>query len=114
VDLSKVEGIQTWPIPKSITEVRSFYGLTAFYRRLIKDFSSLMAPIAFEWTKATQKAFEDVKQKLCQAPVLALPNFKDLFKVEYDASGVGLGLFQSNQRGLLLILVRNSMALSVL
>jgi len=56
--------------------------------RFNKDFSSLMARIAeclkrgaFEWTRAAQRAFEEVKQKLCQALVLALPNFEDLFEV---------------------------------
>jgi len=68
VDPSKAEAIHTWPVPKPITEVRSFHGLAFFYRRFIKDFSSLMAPIteclkrgAFEWTKAAQRAFEEVK-----------------------------------------------------
>ena len=40
---------------------------------------------SFEWNKVAQRAFEEVKQKLCQAPVLALPNFDDLFEVECNA-----------------------------
>jgi len=54
---------------------------------------------SFEWTKAAQRAFEEIKQKFCQASILALPNFDDLFEVEYDANGVGIGavLIQSRQ-----------------
>ena len=57
-----------------------------------------MAPISkylkkevFEWTKATEKAFKEIKHKLYQAPVLALPNFDDLLEVECDATRVGIG-----------------------
>jgi len=46
----------------------------------------------FEWMKATQRALEEIKQKLCQASILALPSFNDLSKVECGASGWGLGL----------------------
>jgi len=44
----------------------------------------------FKWSKATQKAFKDIKQKLCQAPIFSLPNFEDLFEVECDASEIGI------------------------
>ena len=61
------------------------------------DLSSIMAPIteymkkgAFEQTKAAQRASEMIKQKLCQAPIIALPNLDDLFELECDANGVGI------------------------
>jgi len=95
---NKVEAIQTWPELTSTTEVRSFHGFTSFYMRFINAFNCIVAPIteclkkgAFEWTKAGQKASREVKQKLCQASILALPNFDDLFEIECDASGVGIG-----------------------
>jgi len=68
MDQAKVEAIKSWPTPTSITEVRSFYGLTSFYMRFIKGFSILMAPITkcmkkgtFEWTKAAHDAFKKLK-----------------------------------------------------
>ncbi|MFS7899882.1 putative nucleotidyltransferase, Ribonuclease H [Helianthus anomalus] len=106
MDESKVEAITAWPTPTSIHEVRSFHGLASFYRRFIKKFSSIVAPITnclkgnnFAWTPAATIAFEELKKRVTQAPVLALPNFQLPFQVECDASGFGIGgvLSQDNR-----------------
>ena len=88
VDEIKVKAIRTWLLPTSITAVRSFHGLASFYRRFIKDFSTIMSPLtkcmkkaSFSCTLAAQRAFETIKQKLGEAFVLTVPNFKELFKV---------------------------------
>ena len=99
VDEEKVRAIQEWPTPKSVTEVRSFHGLASFYRRFVKDFSTLEAPlnevlkknVGFKWGEKQEEAFNVLKQKLTNAPILALPNFQKSFEIECDASNVGIG-----------------------
>ncbi|CAN4084866.1 unnamed protein product [Withania somnifera] len=66
VDKEKIEAIRSWPAPSNAIEVRSFHGLASFYRRFIKDFSTIAAPLT-----------ELIK--------------KNMFEIECDASGIGIG-----------------------
>lgn len=101
---AKVEAVRQWPVPHSIKAFQSFFGLTGFYRRFIKGYASIAAPLVaattvdpFQWTAVAQLAFDHLKQALSEAPILALPDFQLPFTVETDASGVGMGAILSQQ-----------------
>ncbi|GJZ95532.1 putative reverse transcriptase domain-containing protein [Tanacetum coccineum] len=72
VDPTKIEAVKNWTSPTTPTEIRQFLGLAGYYRRFIE-------------------AFQLLKQKLCEAPILALPEGNNDFVVYYDASLQGLG-----------------------
>ncbi|KAL4590512.1 hypothetical protein LXL04_003444 [Taraxacum kok-saghyz] len=88
VDLVKIEAVKNWTDPKSSTTIRSFLGLAGYYRRFIKDFSNIATPL----TKLTWKSEPfTLKDLLCKAPIISLPNGNEDFVVYSDASYLGLG-----------------------
>ncbi|GJV78602.1 putative reverse transcriptase domain-containing protein [Tanacetum coccineum] len=99
VDPSKVESVKNWKTPESSTEIRSFLGLAGYYRRFIENFSKIAKPLtlltqknkAYVWGDKQDEAFQILKEKLCNAPVLALPDGPDDFVVYCDASKQGFG-----------------------
>ena len=99
VDTSKIAAIKDWPTPTTVGQVRSFHGLAGFYRRFVKDFSTIACPLneltkkntPFIWGNAQQHAFDELKKRLTQAPLLVLPDFTKTFEIECDASGIGIG-----------------------
>ncbi|GJS55762.1 putative reverse transcriptase domain-containing protein [Tanacetum coccineum] len=94
VDPSKVESVKNWKTPESSTEIRSFLGLAGYYRRFIENFSKIAKPLTlltqknktYVWGDEQDEAFRILKEKLCNAPVLALPDGPDDFVVYCDAS----------------------------
>ncbi|GJZ02951.1 putative reverse transcriptase domain-containing protein [Tanacetum coccineum] len=99
VDPAKIESIKDWASPKSPTEIRQFLGLTDYYRRFIEGFSKIAKSmtnltqknVKFNWGEKEEAAFQLIKQKLCNAPILALPKGSENFIVYCDASHNGLG-----------------------
>ncbi|XP_048619971.1 uncharacterized protein LOC125590446 [Brassica napus] len=99
VDEENIKAIEDWPTPTTIGHVGSFHGLASFYRRFVKDFSTLAASmtfvikknVSFTWGPAQEESFNRLKYSLTHAPVLTLPDFDKPFEIECDASGTGIG-----------------------
>ncbi|GKA20413.1 putative reverse transcriptase domain-containing protein [Tanacetum coccineum] len=100
VDLAKIESIKYWASPKMPTEIRKFLGLAGYYRRFIEGFLKIVKSmtkltqkkVKFVWGDKQEAAFQLLKQKLCSAPILALPEGSEDFIAYYDASIKGLGV----------------------
>ena len=98
-DPERTEGVRTWPQPTNATELRSFLGLASYYRRFVRDFGTIAAPLnrltekgaTFIWTEQADAAFRELKLRLTSAPVLAYPQFDKPFILDTDASNVGIG-----------------------
>ncbi|KAD2805007.1 hypothetical protein E3N88_38384 [Mikania micrantha] len=105
--IPKIEAIKKWEAPKTPTEIRQFLGLAGYHRRFIEEFSKIAQPLTvlthkgtkYNWTDKQENAFQLLKQKLCSAPILSLPEGTEDFVVYCDASAQGLGcvLMQSDK-----------------
>jgi transposase InsO family protein len=99
MDPAKLAGITKWPRPATVKEIQSFLGFCNFYRRFIRDFSLLAHPLhlltkkdtPFHWTDAQESAFRSLIHAFTTAPVLALPDPSQPFRVLTDASDYALG-----------------------
>ena len=101
----KVKAIELWPVPTSVTEVRSFLGLASFYRRFIPAFAAIASPLTdltkkdvpWDWDTRCEYAFSELKRLLSDAPVLAPPDEDKPFVISTDASGEAVGAVLSQE-----------------
>uniref|UniRef100_A0A1X7URL1 Reverse transcriptase domain-containing protein n=1 Tax=Amphimedon queenslandica TaxID=400682 RepID=A0A1X7URL1_AMPQE len=110
-ELDKLHAVKEYPVPKTKKEVQGFLRLAGYYRRFIANFSAIasplsdltkkMEPTAAKWTTSCDKAFNQLKDLLCQSPVLHSPDFNKEFILQTDASerGVGAVLSQLDNEG---------------
>ena len=105
VDPEKIQSMESWPTPTTITILHGFLGLAGYYRKFLQGYGVIATPLKsllkkdeFKWTQEAMEAFQQLKRALVQAPVLALSNFTKKFIIEDNASGNGLGaiLIQGN------------------
>ena len=109
-DPQKIDKVRNWPTPKNPDDVRQFVGFAGFYRRFIKDFSTIVKPLNelmpsthqkkkarpktpdnWNWGERQENAFQELKEKLTSAPILAYSNSNLPYELHIDASGDALG-----------------------
>ena len=102
VDPSKIQVIRDWWSPTTLTELRNFLGLANFYRKFVLGFSHITWPLSqvtkgrakekLFWFESQQKAFIELKDRLCTALVLTLPDLQQLFEIKTNASNYAIGV----------------------
>ena len=98
-DPDKIETVRNWPTPKNADHIWSLLGLVSYYRRFIKGFAAVARPLhklteknqVFEWDEACDQSFQQLKNILIEAPILAYPRADGQYILDTDASGYGLG-----------------------
>lgn len=114
-DPDKIIAVAEWPRPLNLHELRQFMGLASYYRRFVKGFAKVAAPlyrlvgdmskgrkkagIGDRWQDEHEQAFQQIKSRLTQTPTLGYPDFSLPLTVEIDASQEGLGAILSQKQG---------------
>jgi hypothetical protein len=107
LDPNKIVTVLRFPEPNTVTNVRSFLGLTGYYRKYIREYSRLASPlfeltkkdVPFVWNQDYQQAFDALKRALVEAPILVPPDLKKPFCLDVDWSTKGVGAILSQREG---------------
>ena len=107
MDPAKIKGLQDWPTPKTVKQVRSFLGFGNFYRKFIRNYSDLAKPLneilkkgkTFDWTEDAQQSFDALKIRFSKEPVLLMPDITRPFQIESDASKYASGAVLTQMDG---------------
>ena len=91
----KIRAIRDWPESRNVTKLWGFVGICTYYRKFVKSFSQLAAPLTNltkeEETDIAQRAFDRLKEVISSCPVLALPDFTQPFVLEWDRRSIDVG-----------------------
>lgn len=125
-DPDKVTAMLNFPRPETVTQLKRFIGMCGYYRRFLKDFSTLTAPITalmkgkrktqkLVWNNEAEQCFLKIKEVLVTAPILANPDYAKTFSIHCDASTIGLGcmLTQQDDEGKEVVIAYASRTLNV-
>ena len=95
-DPSKITAISSWPQPSTLTDLRSFLGLTNYYRRFVRNYATISAPLydrlkrktdwRVPWSPEATQAFASLKSALSSTPILSAPDYSATFHLHTDAS----------------------------
>lgn len=108
MDERKVKGVLDWPLPQTLKELQRFLGFANFYRRFIRNFSIIAAPLTamtkrhstrLKWSEEAEQAFKELKSRFTSAPILHHPDPEHQFIVEVDTSNTGVGAVLSQRQG---------------
>jgi hypothetical protein len=107
MDPGKLKGVADWQLPKTPTDIWKFLEFTGYYCYFIPNYSKIARPlldltkkaVVWDWGPRQFKAFEELKTRMCQSPVLMQPDFNKRFYLQTDASAYGVGTVLSQEGG---------------